>query len=63
SKHVDVYPGDRQATCGGLMKPIYVEQKGDQYQLTHRCIQCGYTKNNKTSGDDNFEALLALVKQ
>ncbi len=25
SKHVDVNPGDRNAKCGGVMKPVAVE--------------------------------------
>lgn len=62
SKHVDIMPGDRAATCGGLMEPVQVEPKGDGYQLTHRCQICSYTKVNKSDALDNFEVLVALAK-
>ncbi len=62
SKHVDVSPGDRASTCGGLMEPVQVEQKGESYQLTHRCQACGYTKVNKSDAQDNFEVLVDLAK-
>lgn len=62
SKHVDIRPGDRAATCGGLMEPVQVEQKGEEYQLTHRCQKCGYAKVNRSDALDNFEVLVALAK-
>jgi hypothetical protein len=54
SKHVDKNPGDRQAECGGMMRPIDVELEKQEYILTHQCEKCGYTKRNKTSPDDNY---------
>lgn len=63
SVHVDVFPGDRLAQCGGLMEPMSIERRGSEYQLTHRCVQCGHIKNNKTSSQDDFEALLALARR
>jgi len=60
SKHVDMNPGDRQATCQGLMKPVGVELKGGEYTILHRCISCGFEKRNKTAKDDNFDAVLQL---
>ncbi len=60
SKHVDIFPGDRQAPCGGLMRPVVFEQSRGGYSLTHRCISCGYMKKNKTAKDDDFETLVAL---
>ena len=36
SKHVDVNPGDRAATCGGLMEPIGAEVGGGgTYHCAH----------------------------
>ena len=60
SKHVDVNPGDRQAMCQGLMEPVSVEFKGGEYIILHRCVSCGFEKRNKTTKDDNFDAILKL---
>ena len=60
SKHVDVNPGDRQATCQGLMEPMGVELKGGEYTIFHRCISCNFEKRNKMSKDDNFDVILQL---
>lgn len=63
SKHVDVYPGDRSARCGGLMEPILIEQEPDRTVLTVRCERCGHAKRNKIIPEDSFEAVLALTKK
>lgn len=63
SKHVDISPGDRAATCGGLMEPIQVEQTGEGYELTHQCQKCGHTKINRSDALDDFEVLVALAKE
>jgi len=60
SKHVDVNPGDRLATCHGLMKPIGFEKKGQKYIILHCCLRCGFKRKNKFSDEDNFEVLLKL---
>ena len=60
SKHVDINPGDRENICGGLMRPISVSLKGGEQIITHRCIACGFDKNNKTVPEDNFESILKI---
>ncbi len=60
SKHVDVNPGDRQATCHGLMEPVGVDFKSGKYVIIHRCVSCGFKKRNKMAKDDNFDAILKL---
>lgn len=60
SKHVDVNPGDRQATCLGLMEPVGIEMRSGEYVILHRCVRCGHEKKNKASKDDNFEVILQL---
>jgi rubrerythrin len=55
SKHVDVNPGDRAAECGGMMKPVEVTTKGDNYVILHRCQKCGFERKNKTVEKDNFD--------
>jgi len=61
SKHVDVNPGDRQATCKGLMEPIGVELKSGKYIIRHRCRECGLEKKNKISKNDDFDVILQLA--
>jgi rubrerythrin len=60
SKHVDVNPGDRAATCGGLMRPISFEQKGGEINLIHECVVCGYQKRNKLAPADDLARLSEL---
>lgn len=60
SKHVDVNPGDRQAKCQGLMKPISVDIKEGEYIILQRCTVCGHERRNKRSPDDSFEAILQV---
>ena len=62
SKHVDIVPGDRKASCGGLMKPILVTGTQKEYVLTHKCILCGYEKVNKVSSGDDFDTLISIIK-
>lgn len=58
SKHVDEIPGDRKATCHGLMKPIGLtfKQEGEgkvgELMLIHRCEKCGKISINRLAGDD-----------
>jgi len=63
SKHVDVHPGDRAATCGGLMKPIEVLHDASGVVLMHRCTSCDYVKKNKLSRADNMETVVALARE
>ncbi len=61
SKHVDINPGDRQANCGGSLKPIGLEisnKKG--YVILYKCQKCGYTHKNKAAEDDNMDLIIAL---
>jgi rubrerythrin len=62
SKHVDINPGDREATCGGLMKPIRLEKEKSEYIVTHECIVCGYTKRNKLSIADDFDVAIEATQ-
>jgi len=60
SKHVDVHPGDRAETCKGMMEPIGVESKGDEYVITHRCVICGDQKRNRVAPNDSSDAIIRL---
>lgn len=63
SKHVDIMPGDRAATCGGLMEPETVEQQKNGYDISHRCLECGFSKINKSVEGDSFEKLVSIAKK
>lgn len=58
---MDEYPGDRAATCGGLMEPVGAEQKGGAITLVHRCVRCGHIKRNRAAANDDFDRLLAVL--
>jgi hypothetical protein len=60
SKHVDINPGDRRATCGGLMEPIGVKVKSHSYTIIHECINCHKRIPNKASADDNRDVIAEL---
>jgi len=63
SKHVDVFPGDRQAKCGGLMQPISATIKGQSYVIFYQCQKCGYQSSVKAGKDDNLETIIALINK
>ncbi len=60
SRHVDVHPGDRAAKCRGMMGPVGLTIRARQNIITHRCIVCGYTKNNRAVRQDNDDTLIEL---
>ena len=69
SKHVDDTPGDRQATCGGLMECVDVQQDCRRgWMLVHSCRRCGATRRNRAAlndpqQSDRWPALLATMKK
>lgn len=63
SKHVDINPGDRDESCGGMMEPIAVDVKGDEYIITHRCTVCGTIRRNTAGAKDDFERILEIASQ
>lgn len=59
--HVDKdVPGDRKSTCRGVMKPIEVSMKGQEYVIIHKCNKCGKITRNKASEKDDFEEIIRL---
>ena len=60
SRHVDINPGDRAESCGGLMRPVDTYQKNGQNFITHKCEKCDYLKNNKVSKNDSFEEFVKV---
>lgn len=62
SKHVDINPGDRNANCGGILKPIDIEKsKKDTLKIIYKCNKCGMIKKNKTAIDDNYDLILEIM--
>ena len=60
SKHVDVNPGDRACDCGGLMRPVGLDNRGGVFYIVHRCVKCGFEKSNKAVNGDNFQKLIEI---
>lgn len=63
SKHVDENPGDRAATCHGLMEPIAIEQARGEHVIVHRCLACGRVKRNKAAPADSRSALVEVARR
>ncbi len=61
SIHIDVKPGDRAASCGGLMKAVgkYYKEDGEE-MLVHECTICRTHKKNRVAGDDSIEEINKL---
>ena len=65
SLHLDVQPGDREAKCGGLMKPVQVEIcPRQEYVIIHQCAKCGAVRRNKAAhrAEVQPDDLLLLIK-
>ncbi len=63
SRHVDTEPGDRKATCGGMMRPIRVEGSTPDYRIVHRCEACGHETRTNAASNDDAAALIAIAHQ
>ncbi len=63
SKHVDINPGDRLAECGGMMKPIGLDKKGDVFSVIQKCEKCGHQRSNKLVKGDSFDEAIKLFKK
>ena len=63
SKHVDINPGDRQASCYGLMEPSEIAVDGKEYSIIHKCVLCDHLKKNKVSDADDFDKILELAQK
>lgn len=60
SKHVDIEPGDRAESCGGLMEPVGIELRGKDTLVQQRCTLCGRMWKNKIDAEDNQELVRKL---
>jgi len=57
SRHVDLVPGDRAASCGGRMDPVGLSgSTGSEWVILHRCVECGHERQNRAALDDPRQA-------
>ena len=64
SKHVDVDPGDRAESCGGLMEPAAVEQgEGGEAVIVQVCLKCATRRRCRRAPDDSFDAIVAIARR
>lgn len=63
SRHVDVDPGDRAATCGALMEPVDGHLERGEWLVVHRCTGCGTERRCRTSALDDVEVLVEVARQ
>ncbi len=62
SKHVDINPGDRLNTCGGLLKPIGIEKYKDTYKILYQCEKCKEKHKNIVAKDDDMNMIIEISK-
>lgn len=43
-----------------MMRPISVEPDGQRFIITHKCEICGKIKRQKTSDNDNIDAIIEI---
>ena len=58
SRHVDVRPGDRQATCRAPMRPRQVLDERGEFVIVHECVACGSLRRNRAAPEDDLSSLL-----
>jgi Zn finger protein HypA/HybF involved in hydrogenase expression len=61
SKHVDINPGDRANSCGGLMEPVGAYFKSQKWRLKHRCQKCGEEKIIKIAKEDKWREVERII--
>ena len=63
SKHVDINPGDRASSCGGLMAPVEIQQKNGEFVILHRCEKCGFERKNKVCDGDDYGVVVEISRK
>ena len=63
SKHVDIFPGDRQNVCLGSMEPIGVFFQNQQWHICQKCTECGHKAKIKMSKNDNQKKIQDLIEK
>jgi DNA-directed RNA polymerase subunit M/transcription elongation factor TFIIS len=57
---VDIFPGDRAESCGGLMEPITAGENGGEWFIVHKCKKCGREQKNRISKEDDFDEIIKI---
>ena len=60
SKHVDVFPGDRGESCGGLMRPVGLKIENGKETIVHKCEICGGIRLCRASKNDDRDEVVKL---
>lgn len=64
SLHIDVFPGDRQNECKGILVPINVIQSSKKGQvIIYKCSKCGKEVRNIVAEDDDKETIYKVVEK
>lgn len=59
---MDVYPGDRAASCGALMEPAAYSVKAGEERILQRCVGCGHERENRIDGRDDRNAIVRVAR-
>lgn len=62
SRHVDEDPGDREESCGGMMRPAALVGSSPKYRILHVCESCNTERLNNVQPLDSTDALVELAK-
>ena len=62
SLHVDENPGDRAATCKGIMDVFEIGMKHGELVIVHKCRKCGHKKPNKAHPEDSVDKIVEVMK-
>lgn len=60
SLHLDNYPGDREAGCGGVLRPVSLILNKKGRQIVYKCEVCGALKKNVAARDDDEDIIIEL---
>ena len=60
SRHVDVVPGDRAATCRGRMEPTQFELIGGIVWIEYHCSDCTHTYRVRSHSEDRLPHSLSV---
>jgi hypothetical protein len=63
---LDDVPGDRRASCGGVMDAVALRRTAKGLQIVHRCRRCGVQRPNcvadQTDQPDEIDMLIHLMR-
>jgi hypothetical protein len=63
SKHVDVDPGDRASSCGGLMEPVDTETKKGEFRVLQKCNICGFSRWSPIVSEDSMSEYIVVTQR